>query len=120
MKSPQTATSAKRRSGMEVLASTFFLVCLTQLTQLSASSTSTKVSLDEGRILVSWSYDEKADKLSFVVNASTVGWVGFGFAGFAPNKMQDYDLILAGYKEGREYIFVSFKVDLYVSIFIHF
>ena len=106
---------------MKVLASAVFLVCFTQLTQLSAaSSTRTNISFDEGRILVSWSYDEEADKLSFTVNASTVGWVGFGFARFAPNKMQDYDLILAGYKEGRGYIFVSFKVVLYVSIFIHF
>ena len=103
---------------MEVLASAVFWVCFTQLTQPSASSSSTKVSLDEGRILVSWSYDEEADKLSFTVNASTVGWVGFGFARFAPNKMQDYDLILAGYKEGRGYIFVSFKVVLYVSVTI--
>ena len=104
-----------------MLASAVFLVCFTQLTQLSASSTSTKVSLDEGRILVSWSYNEEADKLSFTVNASTVGWVGFGFARFAPNKMQDYDLILsAGYKEERGYIFVSFKVVLYVSVFFHF
>ena len=106
---------------MKVLASAVFLVCFTQLTQLSAaSSTRTNISLDEGRILVSWSYDEEADKLSFTVNASTVGWVGFGFAGFAPNKMQDYDLILAGYKEDRGYIFVSFKVVLYVSVFFHF
>ena len=60
---------------MEVLASAVFWFCFTQLTQLIASSTCTKVSLDEGRILVSWSYDDEADKLSFVVNASTVGWV---------------------------------------------
>ena len=105
---------------MEVLASAVFLVFFTQLTQPSASSTSTKVFSDEGRILVSWSYNEEAGKLSFTVNASTVGWVGFGFALFAPNKMQDYDLILAGYKEGRGYIFVSFKVVLYVSVFFHF
>ena len=105
---------------MKVLASALFLVCFTQLTQLSASSTSTNVSLDEGRILVSWSYNEEADKLSFTMNASTVGWVGFDFARFAPNKMEDYDLILAGYKEGRGYNFVSFKVVLYVSVFFHF
>ena len=105
---------------MEVLASAVFWVCFTQLTQPSASSTSTKVSLDEGRILVSWSYNEEADKLSFTVNASTVGWVAFGFALFAPNKTQNYDLILAGYKEGRGYIFVSFKVILYVSVFFIF
>ena len=105
---------------MKVLASTVFLVCFTQLIQLSASSTSTNVSLDEGRILVSWSYDKEVDKLSFAVNACTVGWVGFGFARFAPDKIKDYDLILAGYKEGRGYIFVSFKVVLYVSVFIHF
>ena len=101
---------------MEVLASAVFWVCFTQLTQPSASSTSTKVSLDEGRILVSWSYNEEADKLSFTVNASTVA---FGFALFAPNKTQNYDLILAGYKESRGYIFVSFKVILYVSVFFH-
>ena len=105
---------------MNVLASAVFLVCFTQLIQLSASSTSSNVSVDDGQILVSWSYDEESDKLSFVVNASTVCWVGFGFARFAPNKMQDYDLILAGYKEGRGYIFVSCKVVLYVSVFIHF
>ena len=103
-----------------MLVSAVFWVCFTQLTQPSASSTSTKVSLDEGRILVSWSYDEEADKLSFTVNASTVGWVGFGFTCFAPNKMQDYDLILTEYKEGRGYIFVSFKVVLYVSVTFFF
>ena len=64
-------------------------ITVQQLTQLSALFTSTKVSLDEER--------------SFTVNASTVGWVAFGFACFAPNKMQDYDLglIVAGYKKGH-------------------
>ena len=58
---------------MKVLTSAVFFVCFKKLTQLSASFTSTKVSLDEERILVSWSYDEEAGKLSFTVNASTVG-----------------------------------------------
>ena len=88
-------------SDMKVSAFAVSLVCFKQLTQLSASFTSIKVSLDEEQILVSWRYDEEAGKLSFTVNASTVGWVGFSFACFKPNKMQDYDLILAGYKEGH-------------------
>ena len=99
-------------SDMKVFVSAVFWVCFIQLTQLSDSSTSTKVSLDEGRILVSWSYDEEADKLSFTVNSSTVGWVGFGFACFAPNKMQDYNLIIAGYTEGRGYVYVSYEAFL--------
>lgn len=70
------------------------------------------VSLDEGRMLVSWSYDAATDKLSFQVNATTVGWVGFGFALFAPNNMQDYDVILAGYKDGSGCIYVSFNLVL--------
>ena len=79
---------------MEVFPSAVFWVCFTQLTQLSALFTSTKVSLDEER--------------SFTVNASTVGWVAFGFACLAPNKMQDYDLglIVAGYKKGHMDIFM--------------
>lgn len=102
------------------LASAVFWVCFTQLTQPTVSSTIAKVSLDGGQILFSWSYDNEADKLSFTVNASTVGWVGFGFARFAPSKIQDYNLILAGYKEGHGYIFVSFKAVFYVSVFFSF
>ena len=97
---------------MKVFVSAVFWVCFTQITQLSASSTINEVSFDEGRILVSWGYDEEADKLSFTVNASTLGWIGCGFACFSPNKMKDYDLILAGYKEGRGYIQVSYEAFL--------
>lgn len=107
----------KKEENAKMLVSAVFWVCFTQLTQLSTSSTSTEVSLDEGRILVSWTYDEGAGKLSFTVNATTVGWVGFGFAHLAPNKMQDYDLILAGYKEGRGYIYVSYEVSSYKAVF---
>ena len=97
---------------MKVFVSAVFWVCFTLLTQLSASSTSTNVSLDEGRILVSWSYNEEAEKLSFTVNASTLGWIGFGFTCFAPNKMQNYDLIIAEYKEVRGCVYVSYKAFL--------
>ena len=107
----------KKEPNAKMLVSAVFWLCFTQLTQMSASSTTTEVSLDEGRILVSWTYDEEADKLSFTVNATTVGWVGFGFARLAPNKMQDYDLILAGYKEGRGYIYVSYEVSSYKAVF---
>ena len=103
----------KKEPNAKMLVSAVFWLCFTQLTQMSASSTTTEVSLDEGRILVSWTYDQEADKLSFTVNATTVGWVGFGFARLAPNKMQDYDLILAGYKEGHGYIYVSYEVSSY-------
>lgn len=75
--------------------------------QLSRSAND--VSLDEGRMLVSWTYDRAADKLSFQVNATAVGWLGFGFALSAPNSMQDYDVILTGYKDGEGYIYVSSK-----------
>ena len=87
-----------------------FAFLWTHLTLLSVSTNN--VSLDEGRMLVSWSYDAATDKLILQVNATTVGWVGFGFALFAPNNMQDYDVILAGYKDGSGYIYVSFNLVL--------
>lgn len=64
----------KKEENAKMLVSAVFWVCFTQLTQLSTSSTSTEVSLDEGRILVSWTYDEGAGKLSFTVNA-TYSWL---------------------------------------------
>ena len=89
---------------MEVFPSAVFWVCFTQLMQLSALFTSTKVSPDEER--------------SFTVKASTVGWVGFGFACFAPNKMRDYDLglIVAGYKKGHGYIYVSYEAFYFLGV----
>ena len=80
----------KKEANAKMLVSAVFWLCFTQLTQMSASSTTTEESVDEGRILVWWTYDEEAVKLSFTVNATTVGWVGFGFARLAPNKMQDF------------------------------
>ena len=89
---------------MEVFPSAVFWVCFTQLMQLSALFTSAKVSPDEER--------------SFTVKASTVGWVGFGFACFAPNKMGDYDLglIVAGYKKGHGYIYVSYEAFYFLCV----
>ena len=77
------------------------------LTVLTVSCDWNDISLDGGRMLISWSYDAETDKLNLQINASTVGWIGFGFALFAPNGMQDYDVILAGYKNGAGYIYVS-------------
>ena len=52
------------------------------------------------------------------MKASTVGWVGFGFACFAPNKMRDYDLglIVAGYKKGHGYIYVSYEAFYFLCV----
>lgn len=75
------------------------------LTVLTVSCNWNDISLDGGRMLISWSYDAETDKLNLQINASTVGWIGFGFALFAPNGMQDYDVILAGYKNGSGYIY---------------
>ena len=61
-------------------------------------------------MLVFWSYDAMTDILTLKINASTIGWIGFGFALFAPNGMQDYDIILAGYKDSAGYIYVSFYI----------
>ena len=60
-------------------------------------------------MLVSWSFDAVGDKARFVVNASeAVGWIGFGFALQAPNNMNDYDVIMAGYHVSQGgYIYVS-------------
>ena len=41
------------------------------------------------------------------LRVKTTGWVGFGFAETAPNSMMDYDVIVAGYDNGREYLWVS-------------
>lgn len=80
-----------------------------------------QVSLDSGRMLVSWSFDAVSDKVRFVVNASeAVGWIGFGFALQAPNNMNDYDVIMAGYHDSQGgYIYVSenYARDLISPVF---
>ena len=74
---------------------------------IHTSFSNNQIFLDNGRMLVSWSFDAVADKYHFKVNATATGWIGFGFAPLAPNAMTNYDVIMGGYKDGQGYIYVS-------------
>lgn len=54
-----------------------------------------------------WKFDDQNDKISFSLRVNTTGWVGFGFSKIAPNNIQDYDVIVGGFKDGQGYLNVS-------------
>lgn len=66
-----------------------------------------RVSFDNGKFDASWSYSKDFDELYFEVNATTSGWVGFGFT-FTPENMSNYDVVIGGLKDwGQSYFYVS-------------
>lgn len=62
---------------------------------------------DNNRYVLSWRFDDQADMMYYHLRVKTTGWVGFGFAEKAPNMMIDYDVVVAGFSNGRGYLFVS-------------
>ena len=71
------------------------------------TSTQFTQSFDNNRFLFRWEFDDQNDKISFSLRVNTTGWVGFGFSKIAPNNMQDYDVIVGGFKDGQGYLNVS-------------
>ena len=71
---------------------------------------------DTNRFLLLWRFDDQADKVFYHLRVKTTGWVGFGFAETAPNNMQNYDVIVAGYNNGQGYLWVSCYL---ISGFLH-
>ncbi|KAL9982002.1 hypothetical protein ACROYT_G010781 [Oculina patagonica] len=51
-----------------------------------------------------WKFDDQKDKITYHLRVKTTGWVGFGFATTAPNNMQNYDVIVGGFKDGQGYL----------------
>ena len=63
---------------------------------------------DKGNYKVSYNYYEFADRLEFMVQVRTTGWVGFGVAGVAPNNISNYDVAIGGVKDdGTSYLQVG-------------
>ncbi|XP_078342844.1 uncharacterized protein LOC144628599 [Oculina patagonica] len=54
------------------------------------------LSFNNGSYNVSWMYNSSTDRLHFVTEVMTTGWVGFGFATQAPFGMIGYDVAVGG------------------------
>ncbi|KAL9982005.1 hypothetical protein ACROYT_G010784 [Oculina patagonica] len=61
-------------------------------------------SFDNNRFRFLWKFDDQNDKIFYHLRVKTTGWVGFGFATNAPNNMQNYDVIVGGFKDGQGYL----------------
>ncbi|CAH3168922.1 unnamed protein product [Pocillopora meandrina] len=59
----------------------------------------------KGNYNVSYYYNANSDKLEFMVQVRTTGWVGFGVAEVAPNNMSYYDVAIGGVRDnGTSYL----------------
>ena len=59
----------------------------------------------KGNYNVSYYYNAASDKLEFMVQVRTTGWVGFGVAEVAPNMMNYYDVAIGGVTDnGTSYL----------------
>ena len=54
------------------------------------------MNFDGGNFNVTWTYDMYQETLTFHLKVRTTGWVGFGFAPKAPNRMIGYDVAVGG------------------------
>ena len=61
-------------------------------------------SLNNGNYNVSWMYDTATDRLHFMTEVMTTGWIGFGFATRAPTGMIGYDVAVGGVVDGTGYL----------------
>lgn len=58
------------------------------------------ISLDGGNYNVSWMFNRSMDTFHFVVKVRATGWIGFGLATQAPNRMIGYDVAVSGINNG--------------------
>ncbi len=65
------------------------------------------LSLNNGKYNVSWMYNSSTDRIHFVTEVMTTGWVGFGVATRAPTGMVGYDVAVGGvFSNGTGYLAV--------------
>ena len=62
------------------------------------------LSFNNGKYNVSWMYNSSTDRLHFITEVMTTGWVGFGFATQAPTGMIEYDVAVGGVLNGTGYL----------------
>ena len=91
-----TTTTTMTTSIMTMIISFLFLALPTQMTFPYA--------FDDNKFLALWRFDDQADKIHVHLRVKTTGWIGFGFAQTAPNKMRDYDVIVGGFSNGCGYL----------------
>lgn len=76
---------------------------------------SNTIIINNGAYNVSYNFNESADTLEFLVEASATGWVGFGFSLNAdPDNMVGYDVAVGGVlSNGTGYLRVSEEFGLF-------
>lgn len=72
------------------------------------------LSFNNGNYNVSWMYDSSTDRLHFMTEVRTTGWVGFGFATQAPTGRIEYDLAVGGVLNGTGYLKVVNAITYFV------
>ena len=89
---------------LQVCLLSLYVVCTTSSYMFSNS-----ININNGAYNVSYNFNESADTLEFLVEASATGWVGFGFSlNEGPNNMVGYDVAVGGVlSNGTGYLRVS-------------
>ena len=89
---------------LQVCLLSLFVVCTTSSYMFSNS-----IIINNGAYNVSYNFNESADTLEFLVDASATGWIGFGFSlNAGPTGMVGYDVAVGGVlSNGTGYLRVS-------------
>lgn len=80
------------------------------------------LSFHNGNYNMSWMFNSSMDTLHFLVEVRTTGWIGFGIASQAPNRMMNYDVAVGGVLSGIGYLKVTRLSAFFVIVVfvIHF
>jgi len=73
-------------------------------TTSTPTAVSNFISLDGGKYNVSWMFHSSMDTFHFVVKVRATGWIGFGLATRAPNRMSGYDVAVSETNNGTKYL----------------
>lgn len=85
----------------------FALILLFEFSIVHPKETLNSVYLDgEKAFKMYWVYNDGTNTVNFVLEVSTLGWVGFGFANKI-NRMKNYDVIVGKIENGRGWLTVS-------------
>lgn len=83
------------------------LILLFEFSIVHPKETLNSVYLDgEKAFKMYWVYNDGTNTVNFVLEVSTLGWVGFGFANKI-NRMKNYDVIVGKIENGRGWLTVS-------------
>ncbi|XP_074637378.1 uncharacterized protein LOC141895456 [Acropora palmata] len=105
-----TTIAAEMSSSMKGKSTTTAMHPLTASSVVSPPTTSTPtavsnfISLDGGKYNVSWMFHSSMDTFHFVVKVRATGWIGFGLATRAPNRMSGYDVAVSETNNGTKYL----------------